>query len=64
MPRYTFRFETEPPPHITVTVPAANAEEARAKAEIVALTIGKIQILGTLLDAWEEPPSTAIPGTR
>src|SRR5437879_2951403 len=36
MPRYTFRFETEPPPHITVTVPAANAEEARAKAEIVA----------------------------
>ena len=44
MPRYTFRFETEPPPHITVTVPAANAEEARAKAEIVALTIGKIQI--------------------
>ena len=36
MPRYTFRFGTEPPPHITVTVPAANAEEARAKAEIVA----------------------------
>ena len=35
-----------------------------AKAEIVALSLGKIRTLGRLLDSWEEPPSTAIPGVR
>jgi len=64
MPRYTFRFETDPAPHIDVTVPADNAEQARAKAEIVALSLGRIQTLGRLLDAWEEPLSTAMPGVR
>jgi len=64
MPRYTFRFETDPSPHIDVTVPADNAEQARAKAEIVALSLGRIQTLGRLLDSWEEPPSTDRPGDR
>ena len=64
MPRYTFRFETDPPPHLTITAPADNADQARAKAEIVALSLGKIRTLGRLLDSWEEPPSTEIPGVR
>jgi len=64
MPRYTFTFETDPPPYITVTVPADTIEEARTKAEAAALRIGEVQTLGRLLEMWEEPPSTEIPGTR